>query len=162
MRPSLFLYGAPGAGKSFLGALLRDEYGYDFAEGDEWLTDDMVASLARGESFTAAQRDAFADVVVDAIRRSPKRPLVVAQAMFKRSHRARIAAAHPDLRMVRVACDDAVRYERLAARSGGVEAGLGARMVRDLEADEGDFAIDAGAPLEPQLEALLPGARGVS
>ena len=147
-RPSLFLYGAPGCGKSHVGALLRDEFGYTFLEGDAWLPADMTASLARGEGFTPAQRDRFCDVVV-------------AQAMFKRAHRAKLRRAHPWLAFVRVACDDeALRVRRLATRDGAtVDAALGAAMARDLEVDAADPVVRADAALRPQLARLCGGAR---
>ena len=166
-RPDLFLYGAPGAGKSYLGAKLRDDFGYRFEEGDAWLTADMRASLERGESFTPAQRERFSEVVAERVgaalaEERGARPVVVAQAMFKRAHRRAVAAACPGLVFARVACDEAERSRRLEARGTLVGADLGGRMALDLENDDADATVrsdgDAAAALAELLWAARPAA----
>ena len=161
--PDLFLYGAPGCGKSFVGALLRDAFGYRFEEGDAWLTDDMHASLERGESFTQEQRVRFSgvvaakigDVMAEEAARPLRRPIVVSQAMFKRALRRKISDAHPALIFAQVSCDEAVRRSRLEARGTLVGAVLGGKMGRDLEDDAGDPTIRSSEDVEKTLRRLL-------
>ena len=55
--PMIYLFGLPGAGKNYVGELLRDVWGLEFADADEWLLQDMRESLARKEGFTPEQSD---------------------------------------------------------------------------------------------------------
>ena len=53
--PIIYLFGLPGAGKNYVGEVLRDVWGLEFADADEWLLQDMRESLARKEGFTPEQ-----------------------------------------------------------------------------------------------------------
>ena len=64
------------------------------------------------------------------------RPLVVAQATFKRRHRERIHKAHPDLSFVWVQAEEDERLERLRERAGVVDVALGRKMLEDFEAPD--------------------------
>ena len=55
--PIIYLFGLPGAGKNYVGELLRDAWGLEFADADEWLLQDMRESLARKEGFTPEQSE---------------------------------------------------------------------------------------------------------
>jgi len=165
--PSLFLYGLPGCGKSFVGRKLA-EMGYRFEEGDDWLTGDMRAALGQGEGFTPAQRDAYCERIIERVNAltneeiyGKRRPLAVAQAMFKRKHRRRIAEACPQICMMHVKCAEEARLNRLEAREGGIDAALGAKMRKDFEpsADDPVLRTDAGALLEAlvKLGCILRG-----
>ena len=160
--PSLFLYGLPGCGKSFVGKKLA-EMGYRYEEGDDWLSGDMRAALGRGEGFTPAQRDVYCERLIERVNAltneevyGKRRPLAVAQAMFKRKHRRRIAKACPQICMVQVKCAEEARIKRLEAREEGIDAALGAKMRTDFEpsADDPVLRTDAGA-LPAKLEAEL-------
>ena len=129
MPPSFFLYGLPGCGKSYVGKKLA-EMGYRFEEGDDWLTGDMRAALSRGEGFTPSQRDAYCDLIIERINtitdeeiHGQRRPLVVAQAMFKRKHRRRIHEKCPQISFIQVKCAEDVRLQRLEAREEASQLG---------------------------------------
>ena len=161
MPPSFFLYGLPGCGKSFVGKKLA-EMGYRFEEGDDWLSSDMRAALSRGEGFTPSQRDAYCDLIIERINaitdeeiHGQRRPLAVAQAMFKRKHRRRIHEKCPQISFIQVKCAEDVRLQRLEARTEGIDAELGLKMLKDFQ--EGADTIlrtDAGG-LPRRLEALV-------
>ena len=161
MPPSFFLYGLPGCGKSYVGKKLA-EMGYRFEEGDDWLSADMRAALDRGEGFTPSMRDAYCDRCIERINtitdeeiHGQRRPLAVAQAMFKRKHRRRIHEKCPQISFIQVKCAEEERVRRLAAREEGIDAALGERMKSDFQ--EGADTIlrtDAGG-LPRRLEALV-------
>ena len=142
--PLVYLFGLPGAGKNYVGELLRDGWGMRFADADEWLLEDMRESLARGEGFTPAQRDRYyaavaeriGDLKADQSSGGGPRGLAVAQATFKAQHRRLVAAAHPEARMwwIRAAEDD--RMERLRKGGNRVDTELGKKMLADFEAPE--------------------------
>lgn len=162
-RPDLFLYGPPGAGKSWLGTLLAAQHGYRFEEGDAWLTEDMHASLRAGRGFTQEQRDRYAEVVAQHIREVravETRPLVVAQAMLKRRSRKIIAEAHPALLFVRAAADPCVLASRLRRGGNLVDENLGAWMAAELEVDDMDPVVTAtstgiGPTVEEQVLSIV-------
>jgi gluconate kinase len=161
MPPSFFLYGLPGCGKSYVGKKLA-EMGYRFEEGDDWLTGDMRAALSRGEGFTPSQRDAYCDLIIERINtitdeeiHGQRRPLAVAQAMFKRKHRRRIHEKCPQISFIQVKCAEDVRLQRLEAREEGIGRELGEKMRADFQ--EGQDTIlrtDCGG-LNTRLEALV-------
>ena len=161
MPPSFFLYGLPGCGKSYVGRKLA-EMGYRFEEGDAWLSADMRAALSRGEGFTPSMRDAYCDRCIERINaitdeeiHGQRRPLAVAQAMFKRKHRRRIHEKCPQISFIQVKCAEDVRLQRLEARTEGIDAELGMKMRADFQ--EGQDTIlrtDAGG-LPTRLEALV-------
>ena len=140
--PLVYLFGLPGAGKNHVGELLRDGWGLEFADADEWLLDDMRDSLARGEGFTPEQRDRYYAEVASrigalkevAVVRGDGRGLAVAQATFKVQHRELIKAAHTEAQVWWVRADEQERMKRLQLGGNRVDETLGAKMLADFEA----------------------------
>lgn len=148
--PLLYVFGLPGAGKTFLGKVLEREVGYRFLEGDTWLPEDLRASLRRGEGFTPEQRDRFAQVIAERIqearcqeseRATKARPLAVAQATFKRRHRDMIRRFHSDVQFVWVQCEEETRLSRLSLGGNLVDVDLGRRMALDFEPPDADERV---------------------
>ena len=63
----LYLVGLPGTGKNYVGELLRDRFGYEFHDADEWLPAAMVAGLEEGRAFTTEERDWYYAHICDRI-----------------------------------------------------------------------------------------------
>lgn len=152
--PLIYLFGLPGAGKNFVGEMLRDEWGMQFADADEWLLDDMKQSLARGEGFTPEQRDRYyasvaarigqlkAAVTVPStdhpggISSTPTQGLAIAQATFKTQHRRLVAAAHPEVQLWWVRAAESDRMMRLQKGGNRVDTVLGRKMRSEFEAPQ--------------------------
>eukprot|EP00928_Gymnodinium_smaydae_P059186 TRINITY_DN4242_c1_g3_i1.p1 TRINITY_DN4242_c1_g3~~TRINITY_DN4242_c1_g3_i1.p1 ORF type:complete len:207 (-),score=35.97 TRINITY_DN4242_c1_g3_i1:217-837(-) len=150
----IYLFGLPGAGKNFVGELLRDEWGMEFADADEWLLEDMKQSLARGEGFTPEQRDRYYTTVAARIGQlkaavaavdqdesggedaSPSRGLAVAQATFKAKHRQLVKTAHPEAQLWWVQAAESDRMQRLQKGGNRVDTELGRKMLADFEAPQ--------------------------
>ncbi len=100
----LFLFGVPGAGKSFVGRILRDEFGFYFHDADHDLPDSMRGALATKQPVTDAMRDHFFERVVASMRRlaAQHERLAVAQTLMKDKHRRVIQAAFPQAHFIRV------------------------------------------------------------
>eukprot|EP01050_Picozoa_sp_SAG11_P012903 SAG11_NODE_1467_length_4850_cov_7.452957_6_plen_214_part_00 len=154
--------------------LLASHFGYRFIDADTWLLDDMVASLARHEGFTDAQRDRYYDAVVRRIgeemlreqqrqvqQKVAPRPLAVAQATFKRRHRALVSARYPKAALWCVVTDEERRLDRLRQGGNRVDASLGKKMAANFEAPlEAEGAstlsnIGGDAELVQQIQSLL-------
>ena len=156
----IYLFGLPGAGKNFVGELLRDEWGLQFADADEWLLEDMKQSLARGEGFTPEQRDRYYAAVAariaqlktgDTQRRTangslPYRGLAVAQATFKAQHRRLVVAAHPEAQLWWIKATESNRMERLRKGGNRVDTKLGKKMMADFEAPQLTAGAADGSP----------------
>lgn len=152
--PLIYLFGLPGAGKNFVGEMLRDEWGMQFADADEWLLDDMKQSLVRGEGFSPEQRDRYYAYVAARIGQlkaatpiirkddagaqgsMPFRGLAVAQATFKAQHRRLVAAAHAEVQLWWVRAAESDRMERLRKGGNRVDTELGKKMRADFEAPQ--------------------------
>jgi gluconokinase len=98
----LILFGLSGAGKNYVGRILRDDYGMFFYDADTDLTPEMQDAISRQERISDAARDAFFEIVVERIRqlRSRERNLVVSQAIYKEKHRELILRNFPDAQFV--------------------------------------------------------------
>ncbi len=55
----LIVFGLPGAGKTYVGKLLKDEFGFYFYDGDRDLTDEMRQALKEKKLFNDSMRDVF-------------------------------------------------------------------------------------------------------
>src|SRR5690606_12522497 len=65
----LILFGVPGAGKSFAGHILRDDYGVHFHDADHELPEDMRHALASKLPVTDDMRQRFFERVIRVTRR---------------------------------------------------------------------------------------------
>ena len=81
----LIVFGLPGAGKTYVGNLLRDEFGFYFYEGDRDLTDEMQQALKEKKLFNDSMRDVFFKNLIGKVSQlhKTKKHLVVAQTFIK-------------------------------------------------------------------------------
>lgn len=150
----MVLYGSPGSGKSTLGRHLASRHGFQFADGDDWLPADMVASLDNKLTFTDEQRDRFARVIVDEMR-TLRPPCVVAQALLKRRQRDILKSAFPDLILVRAHASEEELTRRLRLGGNLVDEALGATMNAQLEIDPDDHVVSDSTQLDILIQKLI-------
>src|SRR5260221_3240776 len=75
----VILFGLPGAGKSFVGEILRAEFGFEFHEADNDIPDDYRQLVLAGRGGGEPMRDAFYPPLIERIpqlRHSRPRPAV--------------------------------------------------------------------------------------
>jgi gluconokinase len=98
----LVLFGVPGAGKSYVGHILRDSFGFTFHDADHDLPDDMRHALANKLPVTDDMRDRFFSRVIASTARlsAANECLVIAQAFMKERHRRLILDHFPDAQFV--------------------------------------------------------------
>jgi gluconate kinase len=118
----IILFGIPGVGKSFIGKLLAEQYGYHFYEADVDLTPPMVDAVHTGAMFTDEMRDAFFTTVIDRIAtfKEKYQNVVVAQAMAKEKNRLQILKQFPQARFIWVDASSDVIDKRLSVRADWV------------------------------------------
>lgn len=100
----LILFGVPGAGKSFAGHLLRDEFGISFHDADHELPDTMRHALAHKLPVTDDMRGGFFERVIEVTQQLMQQHehLAIAQAFMKEHHRRMVLDAFPQAHFILV------------------------------------------------------------
>ncbi len=134
--PSLvFLFGLSGVGKSYVGRVLADRFGYVAYDLDSDLTPPMREAIAAHLPFTENMRDDFFDVVARRIKElaavHPR--LVLMQGAYKERHRVRVCQAHPAIRFVWIDAPKELLLQRLTARADAVSADYASKIMSNFE-----------------------------
>lgn len=116
----LVLFGYPGAGKSFIGKMLQEEFGFYHYEADEDLTPPIKEAIQKNMLITGPLKEAYFEHVCERIESLktlyPK--IVVTQTFTKEKYRKRILDRFPEAKFIRLQADMPVIYARLAKRGG--------------------------------------------
>lgn len=115
----LVLFGLPATGKSYIGKLLEDEFGFFFYDGDEDLTPQMKKAIKEKRIFTDDMRDVFFQNLITSVKRLKKTQtkLVVAQAFIKEKYRKQFVKHFPQTRFILIQTKNKVRTNRLTQRN---------------------------------------------
>ena len=118
MNDVLFIFGLPGAGKSYVATILNTSFGYAIHNGDEDLPKIMKKALIAREDITDEMRSEFTNAMIlhiQQLRRThPK--LAVHQTLIKEHMREALQKAFPDARFIFVVCDEQLRENRYQKR----------------------------------------------
>ncbi len=127
----LILFGLPGAGKSYAGALLRDEFGFHFHESDDDIPDDYRRLVAAGQMVTEERRDDFHRHLVERVAAlTAEHPrLAVAAPLLRQKHRVWLRERFPQAHFVLVQAEPAVWQARLAGRTHTVGADYARKIL---------------------------------
>jgi gluconate kinase len=158
----LILFGLPGAGKTYAGRLLRDDFGFHFHESDEDIPDDYRRLVQAGQVVSEERRDAFHRALLDRVEAlwhvHPR--LAVAVPLLRHKHREWFRHRLPAARFLLVHCAPERWEARLAARTHTIGADY-ARKILPLyeppalehfvldDTEEGEVALRA------QLRAIV-------
>jgi gluconate kinase len=115
----LIVFGLPGAGKTYVGKLLKDKFGFYFYDGDRDLTDEMQQALKEKKLFNDSMRDVFFQNLISKVLQlhKTKKHLVVAQTFIKEKYRNQLLKALPHARFILVQTKRALREKRLLQRN---------------------------------------------
>ncbi len=118
MNDLLFIFGLPGAGKSYVATILNKSFGYAIHNGDEDLPETMKKALIEKQDITDEMRSEFTNVMIrhiqQLIRKHPK--LAVHQTLIKEHMRKALQKAFPGARFIFVVCDEQLRENRYQKR----------------------------------------------
>jgi gluconokinase len=114
----IFLFGLPGAGKSYIGHLLRQRANIHFWEGDEALSHDMREAVNQEQPFSPAMMEKLTSSIIQQILTLKKQHalLVISQAMLIEADRNKISACVGDILYVYVHCPLPLMRERVKRR----------------------------------------------
>ncbi len=163
MPPALIiLFGLPGAGKSFAGRLLRDEFGYHFHEADDDIPADYKRDVAAGQVVSDERRDAYHRRLVERVAAlAGEHPrLAVAVPLLRDKHRHWLAERFPAAVFALVTCASEPWEARLAARTHTVGLDYARKIVALYEPPTLphatlDDSAEGAAPLLEQLRRQL-------
>ena len=154
-----FLYGLAGAGKSYVGRVIAEQYGYHFWEGDDALTPEMRQCLTTGQSFTQKMRDEFSEKLekeIYALQQQINKPLIIAQGLYKQKNRDKLKQAFPNIHFVQITADWPVIAKRLESRKSGMTVTYATAAAKFFEpGEEKQIDNNPNQDLLQQLQTLL-------
>ncbi|HSW88466.1 MAG TPA: shikimate kinase [Candidatus Saccharimonadales bacterium] len=112
------LFGLPGAGKTFVGKIFEESFGFSFYEGDADLTEEMKEAIVTKTPFTDEMRDIFFHNLIHNVKNKykEKKKIVIAQTFIKEKYRIMLLEAIPEAKFLFIHADDAIREKRLMER----------------------------------------------
>lgn len=133
-----FLFGKSGAGKSYVGRLCVEVFGFTHYDGDRDLSPAMKQAIAAQRRFTPAMRAEFAVLLAENIRSTwhelarvePHSPgLVVCQGLFKERERGWLHERFPDARWLWVRTEPELLSTRLGQRTAHAASAAYAELI---------------------------------
>lgn len=111
-------YGLPGAGKTFIGNVLQNQFGYFHHEGDDDLTRAMKHAIGHKLPIHDDMRDAFFQNITSSISRLSKEhpQIVLTQTFIKQKYRDEFAQTFPSAKFIYIHAPWTIRKSRLLAR----------------------------------------------
>jgi gluconokinase len=132
---TVFLFGLAGAGKSYIGSILAERFGYTPYDLDNDLTPAIRQAIAAKDAFTDEMRDEYFDVVIRRIAelKALHPRLVLMQGAYKERHRSKIRQAYSDIEFVWVEAPQDLVGHRLTARADGVSPDYARAIATNFE-----------------------------
>lgn len=133
----LVLFGAPGSGKTTVGNLLAEKFGYHFYDADTDFTLEQRAAILKGETFTHEMRQQQMVIVRRRIAQLQEThpQLAVANPLLSQQARDDLIKDFPSSRFLLVEVPEVTRVTRIYQR--------GAHFVKP------EMAIKAGTQFQP-------------
>lgn len=115
----LVLFGYPGSGKSFIGKILENEYGFYHYEADRDLTPPIKEAILRNQPIPDQFRQDYFDVVFEQIKtlKGIHQRMVVTQTFTKNLEREWIHQHFPEAMFIWVKANPQIIKRRLAQRN---------------------------------------------
>ena len=157
----LILFGLPGAGKSYVGGVLRDAYGFHLHESDDDIPDDYRRLVQSGQVVSDERRDDYHRRLLDRIaalaHQHPR--LAVAVPLLRQKHRDWIRTRFPAAHFILVQVADPERWaERLASRTHTVSVDYARKVLTLYEPPRLEhFVLDNSDQGEANVRRQLDG-----
>lgn len=118
----VFLFGLPGAGKTYIGHLLQRELGACFWDGDKALTDEMKCAVSKEQAFSRAMTAELTSTLIKQIKILEKQHnlVIVSQAMLRETDRQMFRDYLNDIHFIYIHCDVQKASQRIAQRANFV------------------------------------------
>ena len=131
----IVLFGLPGAGKNYIGELIKKNYGYYFFDADTLLTPGMNKSIRNGIPVTERQFDGFFRLIIKRAKLLKRRysNIVLTQSFRQEKHRLLFKKAFPDVRFVLIKAPVDLIEQRLRKRRHVVTPAYAKKIRRLFE-----------------------------
>lgn len=157
MMPSvLVVMGVSGCGKSTIGTQLALALHWEFEDGDWFHPPSNIEKMHSGQPLTDADRWPWLAAIaaaIDAVRAAGHHAVIACSAL-KRSYRAVIVGARPDVRLIYLKGDMALIARRIAVRHEHF-------MPPDLLRSQFAALEEPGADENPVVAAIEPSPREI-
>jgi gluconokinase len=155
----VIVMGVAGAGKTTVGQALAKTIGAEFADADQFHSDDNKRKMAAGIPLTDADRMPWLNAMRDAIVQWSSRgqSAVLACSALKQSYRELLKSGAPETWIVYLRVDEEVVRRRLESRSDHyMKSNMIPSQFETLEEPSGDQAVivDATQPVD-RVVALI-------
>lgn len=112
------LFGQPGAGKTFVGKLLKKQVGFYFYDGDRSIPKSFWLALKNHEPISDIMREAFFIRLIRNVSRYQKKHqnIAVAQTFLKEKYRKLFLCSFPDAIFILITAETLIREKRLLTR----------------------------------------------
>ena len=119
MKSLIVIFGFPGVGKTYIGEILRDIYGYYLHDGDIDIPKDMKERIDHARPLTVDMRDEFFQKLLEHIQdlAAVHERLVVTQTFIKEKYRTKVKDAFPTAKFIYIEADEKIREHRLKKRT---------------------------------------------
>ncbi len=114
----IVLFGFPAAGKTFVGKISQQYFGYYLYDGDVDLPDIMKDAIKTQFIITDAMRDKLFQNIIKSCKRLKikHKKIVIAQTFIKEKYRELFLKEIPEAKFILVQTDTLLREDRLAKR----------------------------------------------
>ena len=114
----IVLFGLPGAGKTFVGEVLKEDFGFYLYDGDSSLSEEMKLAIQQKEAITDEMRDVFFQDIIKTTRQltAKYKKIVVAQTFIKEKYRTLFLQTIPEAKFILVQTSEKIREARLTQR----------------------------------------------
>ena len=157
------LFGLPGAGKTFVGNILQQHFGYYLYDGDISLPNNMKGAIQTKAVITDAMRDIFFQNIIKSSRqlKIKYKKIVVIQTFIKEKYRMQFLKEIPEARFILVQTKKTIREKRLMQRKEyPLDLKYARKMSLNFDTPQIDYDtisndIDGETNIKQQLQLLL-------
>lgn len=131
----IVLFGNPGVGKSYIGKLLQQQYGYFLYDADADLTPAAIQAIQEEQIFSPQMEAEFVDIVITRISKlhQQHKNIIVAQAFGREAPRQKLFNSFKDIKFYFVQVSDELANQRLAARNDWVNIAYADKIRQEFE-----------------------------
>lgn len=131
------VFGLAGAGKTYVGKVMHEHFGFYHADADAWLPEEMKNYIVENKLFTLEMLHNYVEIIIaNIVALKEKHPrLVVTQALYRQKNRQQLQQAFPNcnLRFIQVDAADEIIMQRIIARSDWIEPNYAFNMRQYFE-----------------------------
>ena len=140
----IILFGLPGTGKTYVGKILKEYFGFYFYDGDNDLTEEMIDAIKTKTVFTDQMRDRFFIILIKKIQslKSKYQKLVVSQTFIKEKYRLQLLKKIPEAKFFLIKTKRFLREKRLIERKDyPLDLEYARKMVKNFETPKIDHKV---------------------